>query len=387
MSARTVVIACLTLLVFINGCGGSTGPAAKSTTAPITATSIASILDQERAWYPAPGALALVRVGSQQWTAHSGSADLAGTPINDETRFRIASITKPIVATLVLDAVSRGELSIDGRVDDVLPNVLQASQPVTVRMLLDHTSGIFDETNDATDIPGDINKLADSALKAEAASLLARVANGERVIAPDRILVALAETHDRYFGPGQGYHYSNINYQIAAMILVRITGTTLDALLRSRIIEPLGLRHTTIAPPDISSPELRGYDLTNDKPADATDNLLAFGNGGNGGIISTTGDLLTIMQAIISGKFLPRGLLAQMKAGTSQSSGTYGLGLAGYRLSCGSFFGHGGSVNGTMSLAIVSPDGSRGAVVAVNLRSDADPKLTALADQLLCGRR
>jgi D-alanyl-D-alanine carboxypeptidase len=253
-------------------------------------------------------------------------------------------------------------------------------------MLLDHTSGIFDFGNEGDPV-ADIHWLGDEALRTEAAALTDRYLAGERVIAPDRLLVALAETHDRYFQPGQGYHYSNINYQLAAMVLEKATGATIAELLATRIFEPLELRHTTIAPPDTASPELRGYGTgTSDgQLVDITDDLVAFGNGGNGGIISTADELLTMLTAITAGDLLPHELGAEMKSPTAQSDRTYGLGLATYHLTCGTFHGHEGGVNGTASIAIVQADGTAGTVVALNLRNGSDPRLTELADRLVCG--
>ena len=125
---------------------------------------------------------------------------------------------------------------------------------------------------------------------------------GERVIARDRLLVALAETHDRYFEPGEGYHYSNINYQLAAMVVDAATGRSISDLLRERMVEPLGLAHTTIAPPDLASQDLGGYDEGDGGSVTATtDDLVAFGNGGNGGIVSTADELLIILRAIVRG--------------------------------------------------------------------------------------
>ena len=368
--------------------GPSIAPASPPiATAPASSSSgtterLQAALDGERASYHSAGALGLVRSGGREFTATSGTADLLGTPITDTTRFRIASITKPIVATLVLDAVAHGKLRLDDVVDDLLPGVVRATPPITMRQLPDHTAGIFDESNEGNP-EADLAKVTDPVLQDEGQSVLLRYQAGDQVIASDRLLVALAETHDRYFAPGQGYHYSNIGYQLAAMVLEHVTGQGLSDLLRTRIVEPLGLRHTTIAPPDLASPEFRGYDAstTDGSPVDVTDGLLAFGNGGNGGVISTADELLTIMQAIVSGGLLPAALVGEMERPVLQS---YGLGLATYDLSCGRFYGHGGSVNGTQSIALVAPDGVDGIVLAINFRSGEDPGLPALADQVLC---
>jgi D-alanyl-D-alanine carboxypeptidase len=358
------------------------GPSATAT-ASATALDLQKLLDEERSSYGAPGALAVLRVGEARTAATSGKADTAGTPIAETTRFRIASITKPIVATLVLDAVAQGRVSLDDVVGDLLPGTVRATPPITVRQILDHTSGVFDEGNDGDPV-ADIANLTDPALRAEAQAIAQKALAGEHVIAPGRLLVALAETHDRYFAPGTGFHYSNMNYQIAAMILEKVTGRTLADLLRTRIVEPLGLTHTTIAPPDTASPEFRGYgtNATNGTLVDMTDDLVFFGNGGHGGIISTANELLTIMRAIVSGRLLPAALVTDMK--TPHAKDDYGLGLATYHLSCGTFYGHEGGVNGTASIAIVSSDGADGVVAALNLRSAGDPQLPALADRILC---
>ncbi len=374
-------------LVLLAACG-SARPAEPATTTAReeSPTEIDGRLDEQRAWYPAPGGLAVVWVGSRTLQGQSGSADMDGTPITDTTTFRIGSVTKPIVAALVLDAVERGLVVLDDPVAAILPGIVRPDPPVTLRMLLDHTSGIFDEGNEGDPL-ADAAVLTDPALLTEVGELTERYLAGEQVIASDHLLVALAETHERYFAPGEGFHYSNINYQLAALVLERVSGESLAELLRTRIAEPLGLQHTTIAPPTTESPDMRGYGTSagDGTLVDVTDDLLAFGNGGNGGIISTADELLTILRAVVSGELIDGNLVADMKAPTSQSAMSYGLGLATYRLTCGTFYGHEGSVNGTVSIALISADGATGAVAALNLRSRADPKLAALADDLVCG--
>jgi CubicO group peptidase (beta-lactamase class C family) len=152
----------------------------------------------------------LVRDGERSW-ASSGVADLDATPITESTRFRIASITKPIVAALVVDAVDRGEVALDDvvgdLVPDLVPDVLRPEPQVTVRQLLDHTSGIYDESNGVASqdqLEADIAALADPDLRAEAQADLAQALAGTPVIASDRLIVALSETHDRHFAPGAG---------------------------------------------------------------------------------------------------------------------------------------------------------------------------------------
>jgi D-alanyl-D-alanine carboxypeptidase len=395
------------LLGVVAGCGDSTDPAASPATAPapppssspvdtsttdppatgeiVDAGEIERVLAAKRDRYPAPGALAVVAVGDERVGGWSGAADLDGTPITPDTRFRIASITKAITATLVLDAVQRGELSLDDRVDDLVPGLLTEEPPVTVRMLLEHSAGIYDQTN-SPDILADIALLTDPDQIAQADDLLNRYLAGEDVLVPDTLLVAAAEAHGRDFPAGTEFGYGNVNYQVAAIVLETVTARPIAELLQERIVEPLGLEHTTIAPPDLASPEFRGYgtDIDDGSLVDITDELTFIGNGASGGIISTADELVTIMLAIVGGHLLDAALLDDMRTPTELSDGTYGLGLARYGLTCGTFYGHEGGVNGTASIALVSEDGANAVVASVNLRDGTNPELPALADDLLC---
>jgi D-alanyl-D-alanine carboxypeptidase len=364
---------------------GSTSPASSLAVSPATAQ---AILDSARRTYGAPGAIAVILHGDERTFLGSGAADTDGTPISEATRFRIASITKPIVAALVLDAVARGLFGLDDVVGDLLPGVLRPEPPVTVRQLLEHTSGIFDESNGVPtqeDLEADIAKLADPALRAEATTTLQQVLAGERAIASERVVIGLSETHDRLFPPGTRFSYSNTNYQVAAMVLERLTGTSLADLLQARLVGPLGLRRMSIAPPDTASPEFRGYGMSTDGSLmDVTDDLGWFGNGGNGGIISTPDDLLSALRAIVGGEYLPAALTDTM---LTPRQGTYALGIGGYPLTCGTLHGHQGGVNGTASIAAASIDGRDGIVIAFNLRTAGDPDLVGLAEDLLCSTR
>lgn len=364
----------------------ATAPAITRTTPPLVVDRNA-LVDAARQTYGSLGAIATIRDADGEWFTASGSADVTGTPITQNTRFRIASITKPIVASLVLDAVDRGELSLDDVVTDLIPGAFAPEPPTTVRMLLDHTSGLFN-VGDEGDVVADIAKLSDPAMRAEAEDLAARYMAGERVTIPAPMFVALADTHDRYFEPGTGYHYSNANYIAAAMVLEAATGSSLADLVSARLVEPLGLERTSIAPHDTALPELHGYraNTDDDSLVDLTDDLLAVGNGGSGGIISTAGELLTIIQSIVSGRLLPPALVEEMKQATTVSDKSYGLGLATYYLSCGTFYGHGGTIDGTNSIAIVTPDGAHGVVIVFNVQHESPPDLLPLAETLLCNR-
>lgn len=342
-------------------------------------------IDRARQVYDAPGALAVVHIDGQRFEITSGMADLTGTPVSANMQFRVGSITKTVVAALVLDQVGQGRLSLDDIVGNIVGDPLRPEPPITLRMLLDHTSGIFDIGNDGDPV-ADVARLDDRGLIDEASTLQDAASAGKQVVASDRLIVGLAETHDRYFQPGAGFHYSNTNYQLAAMTLEVTGGRSLAELVEERLSRPLGLDQTTLAPDDLRSPAFRGYatDQATGDLVDATDDLFAFGNGGNGGLISTADELTTLMNAIVDGPLLPADIRAAMRQPTPESGYSYGLGLAVYRLDCGVFYGHEGRVNGTASIALVDASRAGRSVVAAFNQTSRDPHLVSLAEQLIC---
>jgi D-alanyl-D-alanine carboxypeptidase len=196
----------------------------------------------------------------------------------------------------------------------------------------------------------------------------------------------VAKTHPLYFEPGRGHHYSNVNYQLAAMALEAATGQDFASLLHERLAVPLGLSSTTTAPADLDLPDMRSFttDAASGEVIDTTTDLLAVGNGGSGGVVSTAGELLDLMQAIVSGDLLSAPLVAEMTRPTEQSDGTYGLGVVTFVLKCGDYLGHAGAIAGMHTLAVVSPDGGEGLVLAVNARGNLEPDLLQAAEELLC---
>lgn len=342
-------------------------------------------VDSVRQERGALGALAVLVSDGQRREFTSGTADAAESPVSIDMRFRIGSITKPIVAALALDQVDQAVLSLDRDINDLVGPPLRGSPAVTLRNLLNHTSGVFDIGNEG-DAIADVEKLTDAELLEEVEALYAGAADGQPVVASDRLIIGLAETHDRYFDPGTGHHYSNTNYQIIGRALTEVTGRPLAELLEARITGPLGLTDTSLAPDDRGTPEFHGYvtDIATGEEVDVSDDLLAFGNGAGGGIVSTASDLLTIMTELVHGSVLPGDLQIRMQTPTRQSGGTYGLGMALYELSCGRFYGHEGRVNGTVSIALVDADRPDHALVAAFNSTDDQTGLGAFGEQLLC---
>ncbi|HEU4320786.1 MAG TPA: serine hydrolase domain-containing protein [Acidimicrobiia bacterium] len=390
-SFRTGAVVWLVCAVVGAGCAADpeTGPRsagyAGTTTAVDFVGDLKRFISRARDDYGAPGAFVLLSRDGFTGFAASGTATTEGGPITADSTFRIASITKPIVAAVVLSQVDAGTLRLDDPLSSHLPGVVSHDDEITLRMLLDHTSGIFDPQDG--DPIADIPRLTDPALRREAENVLDRYLAGEKVVASDRIVVAIAETHPGYFEPGTDIHYSNTNYQLLGMVLAGTTGEPLADLIDRTVAGPLGLVRTSLTPPHLSTPDIHGYgtDVDDGALVDLTDDLVTFGNGASGGVVSTPSELLAIIRAIVTGDLVGEELTREMQAGSPQSGSTYGLGLAGYGTSCGLFYGHEGGVNGMASIAMSSTDGADAVVIGFNLRSGEDPGLPGLADDVLCG--
>jgi len=364
-------------------------PTTSITTSTTTAPEAARLeaLEAAATAYGAQGAVAVLLVGTERWAGAYGVADQSGTIADVAMRFRAGSITKTVIATLAVLRAEDGNLDLDAPVNDLLPGIL-AEPPVTTRQLLQHTSGIFDLGNEGDPIAA-LGAIPDPVISAEALSMLAAWQEGARFVMPADILIRAAETEARYFDPGTGYHYSNPGYQVVGMVLEHVTsGLGPSVLLEQRLVIPHGLASMSLAPDDDSSPELRGLEVTATGVTDNTDDLFTFGNGGNGGLLTNADDLARFFRLLLAGEIFETVDVATMiepSAPSIEAGVPYGLGLATYELVCGTFYGHGGSVNGTVSIAIADRTGNRVVVVAFNTRRETDAGLLALAETMLCG--
>jgi D-alanyl-D-alanine carboxypeptidase len=335
------------------------------------------------------GVLGEVDTGSGRLPARSGVADLTtkkAMPLNGY--FRIGSTTKTFVAAVVLQLVGEGKLSLDDTVDKWLPGVVRGNgndgRKVTVRQLLQHTSGIPEYLRPATSVE-----------QWQEARL--------RTWRPEQ-LVALAMENKPSFEPGAKWGYSNTNYVLAGMIIRKVTGRTWGEEIERRILTPLAMRHTEIpgTDPNLPNPHAAAYTrFTPDGPlTDVTTHNQTMGDAA-GAMISTTGDLNRFFRALLNGRLLASAQLAEMKktvpAKALQDMGVtgaaYGLGLMYQPLSCGGgYWGHGGDEAGFSTRVGVVPDGGRSVAVEVTSRSPADlaasrrtnNALTTLVDHALC---
>lgn len=320
--------------------------------------------------------------------ATTGVSDTAtGRAARVTDKFRIASSTKAFVSTVMLQLVGEGRVSLDDTVEHWLPGVVDGNgndgSAITVRQLLNHTSGLFNYTGDFPAITTAAGFEAD-----------------RYTTWTPRQLVGIAMRHAPDFAPGTQWEYSNTNYILAGMIVQKATGHTWQQEVTRRIIRPLSLRDTSA--PDTSAripgQHLHGYsDFGEGGPViDVTDfNPSAAGSAG--AMISTTGDLTRFFSALLGGKLLRPAQLAEMKTTVRAASldpvwpgARYGLGLMEIPLTCGGvYYSHAGDLSGYTTRDGVSADGRHAVVLEAtgDGASDLSTEVAqnALIDTELCG--
>ena len=310
----------------------------------------------------ASGAMELVDDGAHVSSLAVGAARLdPRRALRVRDQVRVGSITKTVVATITLQLVGEGRLRLADTVQRWLPGEVPNGSAITIRMLLNHTSGIFDYVNDP-------------------AWLAAALADPHRDWAPQE-LVAVAVAHPPLFAPGQGWSYSNTGYVLLGLILERLTGEPLEKLVAQRVTGPLHLHRTFLATSaDFVRPYAHGYlppSETGDGYLDTSSWAPSFA-WASGALVSTAADLARFYQALLSGRLLRPALMRAMTTTVTDAAHPgfgYGLGIYTQRTACGTVWGHDGGIPGYTSFALNNRAGTRSAVVLVP--TDADPAIAA----------
>jgi D-alanyl-D-alanine carboxypeptidase len=353
--ARRLAAPAVLVVLLLAGCGGSSRPQRLD-------VALKRVFSDG-----VPGALALVREDDRTQTAVVGLADLASQrKLRVEDRFRVGSVTKTFVATIVLELAAEKRLRLDDPVARRLPGLLPDGGRITIRDLLAHRSGLPDVADDPA------------------------VLNGVRSDWPPRRLVALVARRPRTAASGGTFHYSSTNYLVLGLLVERVTGRSLGVELRRRIIEPLRLTDTAYRPEPLAGRHVHGYRLASHQgvvdptaaPRDLERRSVRWA-GASGDLVSSARDLARFLAALLGGDLLPVRELRAMEA----VSPRYGLGLAVYPTRCGLAWGHTGNLNGVLTIAWSTRDGRRQPVVMANaypLPAAADVALRRAAVSAFC---
>ncbi|WP_181777508.1 serine hydrolase domain-containing protein [Amycolatopsis pittospori] len=331
-----------------------------------------------------------------EWTGAAGVRELGKTakPQTDG-HFRVGSTSKNFTTTLVLQLVAEGKVGLDSPVAGYLPR-LGLDRRITTRMLLQHTSGLFNHTGqynpDGTVTPG-IPWAGQE-----------WVDKRFHTYQPEE-LVRLSVSKPPVFEPGAGWSYSNTNTVVARLLIEGVTRHPIAEELEKRILRPLKM-HDTLSPgawAGMPKPYAHAYyhyenagewktiDVTHQNPTWISS---------AGDMISTTKDLQTYFSALQSGKLLPASLMAEMRKTHPQSDslyGRYGLGQFSQDLGpgcVGTVLNHNGNVNGYVALMYSTPDGGKTLTASITTGDSAagpaqafPAALNKLLKTVFCGKK
>ncbi|HEY3572384.1 MAG TPA: serine hydrolase domain-containing protein [Arthrobacter sp.] len=325
-----------------------------------------------------PGAAMMLRTTHGDVSLTYGVTSPGGsTPVSLEDHIRIGSVTKTWTGTVILQLVQEGKLKLEDPVSKYRSDVPNGDN-ITIEQLLTMRSGIYNYSESY-----ELNKALDT--------------TPQRVWTPEQ-LVAIALPLPAYFGPGEGFHYSNTNTVLLGLIAEKLDGKGFGQIVRDRLLGPLGLNQTSFPVSDSSGlpkPFSRGYMYmdnlltlsTTRLPADliakAQDGSLKPNDYTNanpswtwaaGQGVSTAGDLMTLAGALTDGKLLNPDLqkkrmdsLAPIDPDNPDAA-RYGMALAQF----GPLYGHTGELPGYNTFMGRDPKNNVTLVVWTNLAPSPD---------------
>jgi D-alanyl-D-alanine carboxypeptidase len=305
-----------------------------------------------------PGAVVTLRRGSRTTVLTSGVSDVGtGRAPRASDHMRIASVAKTYNGAVVLRLVAQGQLRLGSTIGEILPRLPRAWRGVTVRQLMNHTSGLPDYTQSdgfrrqfQTDPDG--------------------------FVSPAKI-IGWVRRDPLVFRPGSQYAYSNTDNIVLGLMAEEVTGRAYARLLRSIVFRPLGLRKTSLpVRPRLPRPFLHGYLTEPGSPPEDVSTLLSpSGAWASGGIVSTPLELNRFIRGLVGARLFPRSTQRRqfrfVAGGRSSPPGpgrnAAGLSIFRYRTRCGTVYGHTGNFPGYVQFAAATRDGRRAVTTSLSI--------------------
>lgn len=280
-----------------------------------------------------------------------------GEKMHPGMRFRIGSLTKTFTVTVLLQMADQGLLKLDDTIDKYLTKTMvPGGDSITVRMLADMSSGLYNYSESS-----------------EFAALFTE--SPKKKWKPGE-LVALAMKNPPYFPPGKGWHYSNTNTVLIGIIIEKLSGHSLEAEIKIRIIDKLGLKNTDFP----SEPEISGYHPMGYGDDDATfvypwinvtetyDPSWAWAAGA---LISDIYDLKIYLKALAEGVLISKQMQNErLKWSLDMQGIKYGAGIVQLG---NDFLGHNGSIPGFRNISVYSPGSGITVIIMFNSQSTRSP--------------
>ncbi|WP_078953974.1 serine hydrolase [Streptomyces globisporus] len=315
-----------------------------------------------------PGAIAVLTRDGVRQVYRAGTAEV-GTrrPPRPDDHMRIASVAKAFSGAVALSLVDRQALRLDDTIGGRLPHLPEAWHAVTLRQLLQHTSGLPDFSK---------SKAFQDIVRAD-----------PRHHFDSRRLLDFVADQPLGFPPGSRYAYSNSDNIAVALMAEQATGRSYESLLRQLVYRPLDLTETSLPQGyRLPRPFLHGYfTAPGEAPEDVSEAVSASGAWASGGIVSTPADLSRFIGGYAGPELLsPMTRRAQqdfLPGGASEPAGpganAAGLGLFRYTTRCGTVLGHTGNTPGYTQFAAATRDGRRTVTVSVTTQATTNPALLA----------
>jgi D-alanyl-D-alanine carboxypeptidase len=327
-----------------------------------------------------PGVIVTLNRGDDAMDVYrAGVADLASREQPQPyDAMRIASVAKAFSGAVSLLLTGWGMLGLDDTIAQRLPSLPASWGRVTLRELLQHTSGLPDYS-------------AEPAFHEELAQ------DPHHIFAPNQLL-AYAASEPLQFPPGTQYQYSNSDNIAVALMAEAATGRTYEQLLSALVDTRLGLYRTSLPVGyEMPRPYIHGYGIRDGQLKDVSTEFTASASWASGGIVSTPWELNTFIRAYGGPHMLTEQVRQAQLAfipGNSEPRGpgvnSAGLGIFRYATRCGVVYGHTGNTSGYTQFAATSPDGRRSLTFSVNAqiteKTDVQvfTKMRAIEEDVVC---
>ena len=305
-----------------------------------------------------PGVIAIVQRDLHQEVHSFGVANVrTERPMRINDRMRLASTSKAFSGAVALSLVSKGKLSLNDTIGEWLPGLPDAWHEITLRQLLNHTSGLPNFTEDP--------------------DFLAALEASPKNAPPPRKLLSFVEDEPLNFEPGTQYEYSNTDNVTVGLMVQAATGKIYEKQLQEQVFGPLGLRKTSLPRgANLREPFIHGYDNdpSQQPPEDLSEVLASGWFWASGGMVSTPADLNRFVRGYVGGELFDPWTRWQQRrvfeGGRSDPPGpgknSAGLGIFRYETRCGTVWGHTGNYPGYTQFLAASPDGRRSVTVSAN---------------------
>ncbi len=223
------------------------------------------------------GSILIAKNGKLVWQKSVGLADVESSiPNSAETKFQIGSITKLFTKTLVHQLIEKGKLKKTDKVNKFFTDFPSQLEVITIQQLLDHTSGL----SSYYDVPG--YQEAQSSVKSTTD------------------ILSIIRKEELQFKPGRQVAYSNSGYAVLAGIIERVTGKNYSVALKENILDRLEMKSTSYHIAKYNElGTAKGY-LSNQAGKKRDNSFIIINGAGDGGIYSTTGDMLTFIKSLTS---------------------------------------------------------------------------------------